>query len=66
MSVWIRIALRYAAGALVARGLIAQDVGDVLAGDPDVLAALEMLAGLAIGAGIEFYYRLAQQYGWPT
>lgn len=66
MSVWIRIALRYAAGALVARGLIAQDVGDVLAGDPDVLAALETLAGLAIAAGTEFYYRLAKQYGWPT
>lgn len=56
----IRIALRYGAAALVARGLLSPDDGATLATDPDV----QMLVGLAMGAVAEGWHFLAQKFGW--
>lgn len=66
MSVYIRILLRYAVGFLVAKGLLAIDLGDALAGDPNVIAFIETGVGVAVAAVIERYYVLAKRYGWPT
>lgn len=63
-AVLIRIGLRYGAGFLVAKGLLAPDMGPQLAGDVDVQAALELAAGVAIGAASEVCYFLARKFGW--
>jgi hypothetical protein len=55
-----RIALRYIAGALIAKGYLDAGTGDTLASDPDLL----MLTGLAIGVVTEGAYALARKYGW--
>lgn len=52
-----RIALRYGAGAL-----LGTQVGDMLAGDPDVVAAVAMV----IAGGTEWAYREAKRRGWTT
>lgn len=65
-AVLIRIVMRYAAGALVAKGLLSADLGSTLAGDPDVMAVLEVGAGLAISAATEGAYWLAKRFGWAT
>lgn len=64
MGPFIRIALRYGAGYLVARGLLGQADGDTIANDPDVYAAVELFAGFTIGALTEGYYMLARRFGW--
>jgi hypothetical protein len=66
MSVYVRIGLRYLAGYLALHGILSQDLADTLAGDPDIVAAVETLAGFAVAAGTELYYRAAKKYGWPT
>jgi len=66
MSVYIRILLRYAVGALVVKGLLAADLGDALAGDPNIVAFIEVGVGAIIAAVVERYYALAKKYGWPT
>lgn len=63
-AVITRILLRYAAGALVAHGLLASDVGNQLAMDPDVLAALEVGVGAILMAISEGWYYLARRFGW--
>ena len=66
MSVYVRIFLRYAAGFLIAKGILSQDLGDALAGDPDIIAAAETLAGFGVAVATEWYYRAAKKFGWPT
>lgn len=66
MGVLIRILLRYAAAALVAKGLLSPGVGDMLALDPDVSAVLEILAGGMAAAGAELWYVVAKRMGWAT
>jgi len=63
-SVLVRIALRYAAGALVAKGLLSPDDGSMLAVDAELAQAIEVGVGLAIGAGTEWAYYLARKLGW--
>lgn len=65
-AVIARIALRYLAGFLVAKGLLAPDVGGGLATDPDVLNVVSTVAGLAIAAASEGWYFLAKRFGWGT
>lgn len=65
-AVLIRIGLRYLAGALIAKGLIAPEVGMQLAADPDVLQALQLAAGVLFGAASEGAYYLARRFGWAT
>lgn len=66
MTVYIRILLRYAAAYLVARGILGQDIANALAGDPEVIAMVELGAGLAIGAAVEGWYAFAKRRGWAT
>lgn len=57
-----RIALRYAAGALVAAGYINAETGQQIIADPEVL----MLVGAALGLGAEMTYAVAKRLGWKT
>ncbi|MBD9455945.1 hypothetical protein IB244_31230 [Rhizobium sp. RHZ02] len=59
-AVIARIALRYLAGALIAKGYLDAGTGDTLASDPDLL----MLVGLGIGALTELAYVVAHRMGW--
>lgn len=64
MGVFVRIALRYGAGFLVARGLLMEGDGNMLASDPQIAAALELAAGAVLGAVSEAWYALALRFGW--
>ena len=66
MGAIVRIVLRYAAGFLVARGLLGESDGNMLAADPEVAALIETGVGLAIGAVSEGWYWLAKRLGWRT
>lgn len=66
MGVIIRIALRYGAGALVARGLLGESDGNMLASDPEVAAQLELAAGAILSLISEGSYALAKRLGWKT
>jgi hypothetical protein len=57
-----RIALRYVAGFLVLKGIIPQDIADMLTSDPEITA----LIGLTLMAVIEGAYALARKLGWAT
>jgi hypothetical protein len=63
-AVIVRIALRYFAGILVARGLLSAGDGSNFAADPDLQMLIETGAGLAIGAVAEFWYWAAHKFGW--
>lgn len=62
MAPLIRILLRYAAMALVTRGLISDEAGATLATDPDV----QLAVGALIGFATEGWYWLAKRFGWGT
>ena len=64
MGPFLRIGLRYAGGALVAKGFVSHDVGDLIAGDPDIYQAVEIGAGLAMAGAAEYWYMLAKRLGW--
>lgn len=73
MGPYIRIGLRYVAGALVARGLLPAELADQLSSDPNVIAAVMMganwamvTAGAAVAAATEWAYRFAKKRGWAT
>lgn len=66
MAVFVRILLRYGAGALVTYGLMTSEAGDMIATDPDVAMAVEVFAGIAAGAVAEGWMWLAKRYGWKT
>ncbi|RWE29781.1 hypothetical protein [Mesorhizobium sp.] len=63
-AVIIRIALRYGAGVLVARGLLGSEDASAFSTDPDVQMALETGLGLAIGGATEAWHYLARRFGW--
>lgn len=65
-SLIIRIALRYGAGILVARGLLGADDAASFSSDPDVQMMLETGAGLVIGAAVEGWHYIARRLGWLT
>lgn len=54
---WVRIGLRYGVGMV-----FGMEVGDILAGDPDVVAAV----ALALALIIERAYAIAKRDGGPT
>lgn len=66
VSTLARIALRYAAGALVAKGLLDTSTGSQLASDADVLRAVEIGLGVGLAAVSEVWYSLAKKLGWRT
>ncbi|MFN7002169.1 MAG: hypothetical protein ACK4NW_01920 [Roseinatronobacter sp.] len=61
-AVITRIILRYLSGALVAYGLVTQEVAAELVLDPDLALAI----GAAIGAATEGIYSVAKSRGWTT
>ncbi|MDK2769928.1 MAG: hypothetical protein KYX69_19695 [Sphingomonas sp.] len=63
-AVLIRIALRYVAGFLIAKGLLSPDLGDYVTSDPDIAGMVEVGLGLAAGAAAEAFYVLARRFGW--
>lgn len=63
-AVIIRIALRYGAGVLVARGLLGADDASSFSTDPDIAAALEAGAGFVIAGITEGWHYLARRFGW--
>ncbi|RVC75348.1 hypothetical protein EN745_27700 [Mesorhizobium sp. M4A.F.Ca.ET.022.05.2.1] len=63
-AVIVRIALRYGAGVLVARGLLGGDDASAFSADPDIQMALETGLGLAIGGATEAWHLLARRFGW--
>ncbi|MGT2468614.1 hypothetical protein ACVOMV_33375 [Mesorhizobium atlanticum] len=64
IAVLIRIALRYGAGVLVARGLLGADDASAFSADPDIQMALETGLGLAIASAAEWWHLLARRFGW--
>ena len=65
IAVIIRIALRYGAAVLVARGLLGAGDAAALSADPDIQMALETGIGLALSAATEAWYVLAHKFHWP-
>lgn len=65
-AVIARIALRYGAGFLVAKGLLAPDAGVQLSTDPDVQMLLQVGAGLIAGVMSEMFYFFAKRVGWTV
>lgn len=63
-AVLVRIGLRYAAGALITKGLVAPDVGMQIAGDPDLQQVFQVGLGLVAAAASEGFYFLARKFGW--
>lgn len=63
-TVTVRIALRYFAGILVARGLLSADDGSAFSTDPDLRMVIETGAGVVIGVVAEGWYWLAHRFGW--
>jgi len=66
LSPYIRILLRYAVGFLVAKGILGTDLGDLIQGDPNVIALFEIAGGAIVAAVVERYYALAKKYGGRT
>ena len=62
-AVVVRIALRYLAGVLVARGLLGADDA-TFATDPDIQMMLETALGLAMAGVSEGWYWMAHRFGW--
>ena len=63
-TVFIRILLRYIAAFLIAKGALSPDMGDILASDPDLAVGAQVAAGAMVGAVAEFWYFLANRFGW--
>ncbi|RWE50739.1 MAG: hypothetical protein EOS79_04630 [Mesorhizobium sp.] len=64
IAVIIRIALRYGAGVLVARGLLGAGDAAAFSADPDIQMALETAVGLALSLAAEGWYALAHRFHW--
>lgn len=65
-GVIIRILLRYLAAALVAKGLMSQDVSDLFGSDPDIAGLVEIAIGGASVFVAEGWYFLAKKFGLKT
>ena len=65
-AVLVRIALRYGAGLLVAKGILAPEMGVDLASDQDVLQVAQIGAGIIAGVISEAWFFFAKRLGWST
>lgn len=63
-TVFIRIALRYLAALLIARGVLSPDMGDIITSDPEIAMALQLGGGALVGIVAEGWYYLARRFGW--
>lgn len=62
MSVYVRILLRYLLGYLVLKGIVPQDIADMIESDPEIAAAVGGVLVLAV----EGVTVLARRLGWKT
>jgi hypothetical protein len=62
-SVAIRIALRYIAAFLVAKGVLSPDITE-FSSDPDLIAGVQVALGAVLGLAAEGWYYLAHRFGW--
>lgn len=58
----IRIALRYLAMFLAAKGFFSAEDGNMLAEDPELAALIEMAIGAGIALGTEAWFWLAEKW----
>lgn len=58
----VRIALRYLAMFLAAKGYFSPEDGNMLADDPDLAMVIEIGAGFAIGVLTEWWFWLAEKW----
>ena len=65
-AVVVRIALRWLAGFLVAKGWFAPEDGLWLQTDPDVAMLGQMALGAGVGLLAEAWYAAARKLGWAT
>lgn len=69
-AAFARIILRYVIGgmlgALSALGLFAPEVVTRITSDRDVEVVIAFLVPMIGSFVVEFWYRLAKRYGWPT
>jgi hypothetical protein len=56
LAPFIRIGLRYAGAALVAKGMLTPDEGNALATDAELVSALEIASGLALAGIAEVWH----------
>lgn len=63
-SIVARLALRYASGALMAKGLIDSATGAALATDTLLIGLIEMGLSAAAATAAEWWYWLARKLGW--
>ena len=59
---YIRVVLRYLAGYLVLKGLLPQEIADMIEQDPELAGAV----GALIAVAVEGAYALAKRAGWRT
>ncbi len=60
MGVYLRILLRYLAGYLVLKGILPQELADLIANDPEISAAI----GIVLMGAIEMCWALARKFRW--
>lgn len=65
-AVIARIILRYGAGFLVAKGLLAPEAGAQLSTDPDVQMLIQVGAGGVAFVVSECWYFFAKRVGWTV
>lgn len=66
MAPFIRIALRYIVGILLAHGYISDSEYDIILHDHDLVLSIEIIVGLLIASLTEIGYLLAKKWGWRT
>lgn len=59
-----RIAARYIAGALIAKGFVDVTTGTALATDADFIAIAQVVIGFVVGGLTEAFYWMARKMGW--
>lgn len=63
MGVVIRIALRYTAAFLIARGVLSDEFGATLASDADVIHMFELALGALAGVAAEVWLYADRHFG---
>jgi uncharacterized membrane-anchored protein len=59
-----RIIARYAAGALMTKGVIDASTAAMLGTDAEVIGIVQTVLGAAVGGITEGFYYLARRFGW--
>lgn len=65
LAPFVRIGLRWLAGALIAAGYLTPDSSSLF-GDPELVSAVAYGLGALCGVIAEGWYALARHFGWGT